>query len=427
MPTSPAANQSLIYQRPVELLRTLIRFDTSNPPGSESGCIAYLNDLLTGAGCQTTILARTAERPNLIAHLKGQGQAPTLLLYGHADVVTTEHQVWQHPPFEGNLVEGYVWGRGALDMKGGLAMMVAAFLRAKAENLPLPGDVLLAIVSDEEAGGDYGAKYLVENHATLFEGVRYAIGEFGGFTFHIGGRRFYPIMVAEKQICRVRATVRGSGGHGSLTRRGGAMTRLARLLERLERRPLPVHVTPVARQMIDRIRYELPLHRKFLLRLLINPLLTERMLKLLGERGQVFAPLLHNTANATIVRGGDKINVIPSEIVVELELIQYDPGPAEPDMGLFDTLAAILLEDDPRGIPTPMPLPAATDDRFFSRLGIQTYGFLPMSLPVGFNFMETIHGPDERIPVGALDFGIDAIYRLLQRFGNRHRDLDPSP
>ena len=454
MPTSPAANQSLIYQRPVELLRTLIRFDTSNPPGSESGCIAYLNDLLTGAGCQTTILARTAERPNLIAHLKGQGQAPTLLLYGHADVVTTEHQVWQNPPFEGNLVEGYVWGRGALDMKGGLAMMVAAFLRAKAENLPLPGDVLLAIVSDEEAGGDYGAKYLVENHATLFEGVRYAIGEFGGFTFHIGERRFYPIMVAEKQICRVRATVRGSGGHGSLTRRGGAMTRLARLLERLERRPLPVHVTPVARQMIDRIRYELPLHRKFLLRLLINPLLTERMLKLLGERGQVFAPLLHNTANATIVRGGDKINVIPSEIVVELdgrllpghgpadlmaelrqilgdevelELIQYDPGPAEPDMGLFDTLAAILLEADPQGIPTPMLLPAATDARFFSRLGIQTYGFLPMSLPVGFNFMETIHGPDERIPVGALDFGIDAIYRLLQRFGNRHRDLDPSP
>ena len=362
--------------------------------------------------------------------------------------------MWQHPPFEGNLVEGYVWGRGALDMKGGLAMMVAAFLRAKAENLPLPGDVLLAIVSDEEAGGDYGAKYLVENHATLFEGVRYAIGEFGGFTFHIGGRRFYPIMVAEKQICRVRATVRGSGGHGSLTRRGGAMTRLARLLERLERRPLPVHVTPVARQMIDRIRYELPLHRKFLLRLLINPLLTERMLKLLGERGQVFAPLLHNTANATIVRGGDKINVIPSEIVVELdgrllpghgpadlmaelrqilgdevelELIQYDPGPAEPDMGLFDTLAAILLEADPQGIPTPMLLPAATDARFFSRLGIQTYGFLPMSLPVGFNFMETIHGPDERIPVGALDFGIDAIYRLLQRFGNRYRDLDPSP
>ena len=261
-------------------------------------------------------------------------------------------------------------------------------------------------------------------------------------------------MVAEKQICRVRATVRGSGGHGSLTRRGGAMTRLARLLERLERRPLPVHVTPVARQMIDRIRYELPLHRKFLLRLLINPLLTERMLKLLGERGQVFAPLLHNTANATIVRGGDKINVIPSEIVVELdgrllpghgpadlmaelrqilgdevelELIQYDPGPAEPDMGLFDTLAAILLEADPQGIPTPMLLPAATDARFFSRLGIQTYGFLPMSLPVGFNFMETIHGPDERIPVGALDFGTDAIYRLLQRFGNRHRDLDPSP
>ena len=144
-----------IYQRPAELLQQLIRFNTTNPPGHEAECIAYLNNLLTEAGVQTTLLALDNTRPNLIARLPGQGNAPPLLLQGHVDVVTTEKQLWQHPPFEGVIEDGYVWGRGALDMKGGVAMMVAAILQAKAENAALPGDVLLAIVSDEEAGGDY--------------------------------------------------------------------------------------------------------------------------------------------------------------------------------------------------------------------------------------------------------------------------------
>ena len=210
-------------------------------------CITFINGLLTEAGVETTILAKTPERPNLIARLPGQGCASSLLLYGHVDVVTTENQQWQHPPFEGKVMGGFVWGRGALDMKGGVAMMLAAFLRAKTEDLKLPGDVILAIVSDEEAGGDLGSKYLVENHADLFDGIRYAIGEFGGFTFYVGNRRFYPIMIAEKQICLMKATVRGPGGHGSLPVNGGAMAKLSQLLQRLDRRRLPVHVTPVAR------------------------------------------------------------------------------------------------------------------------------------------------------------------------------------
>ena len=194
-------NPSSVYQRPAELLRRLIQFDTTNPPGNEAECITFINGLLTQAGVETTIVGQTPQRPNLIARLPGQGSAAPLLLYGHVDVVTTENQQWQHPPFEGKVVDGFVWGRGALDMKGGVAMMLAAFLRARGEHLKLPGDVILAIVSDEEAGGDFGSKYLVEHHADLFDGVRYAVGEFGGFTFYVGKQRFYPVMIAEKQIC----------------------------------------------------------------------------------------------------------------------------------------------------------------------------------------------------------------------------------
>jgi acetylornithine deacetylase/succinyl-diaminopimelate desuccinylase-like protein len=191
--TKTDAEQPSIYQRPAELLQNLIRFDTTNPPGNEAECIAYISRLLSNAGFETTIVAKDANRPNLIVRLPGRGSSPPLLLYGHVDVVSTENQEWSHPPFSGVARGGYVWGRGALDMKGGVAMMLAAFLRAKAERFAPAGDVILAVVSDEEAGGNYGAMYLVEEHGQLFSGVRYAIGEFGGFPLHLAGRKFYAI------------------------------------------------------------------------------------------------------------------------------------------------------------------------------------------------------------------------------------------
>jgi acetylornithine deacetylase/succinyl-diaminopimelate desuccinylase-like protein len=169
MPRQSANILASIYKRPAELLQRLIQFDTTNPPGNEAACIGFINNLLTKAGVETKVLGRTPERPNLVTWLHGQGNAPPLLLYGHVDVVTTANQKWQYPPFEGRVADGFVWGRGTLDIKGGVAMMVAAFLRARAENLSLPGDVVLTIVSDEEAGGEYGAKYLVENYADPFK------------------------------------------------------------------------------------------------------------------------------------------------------------------------------------------------------------------------------------------------------------------
>ena len=439
-----ASIDSSLYQRPAELLQHLVRFDTTNPPGDEAECIAFIQHLLEEAGIETKLFAQVPNRPNLVARLPGRGAAPPLLLQGHVDVVTTEGQTWQHPPFAGEIVDDFVWGRGTLDMKGGIAMMLAALIRAQVEKLDLPGDVIMAAVVDEEALGGHGARFLVEEHAELFDGVRYAIGEFGGFTLHIGEQGFYPIMVAEKQPCWMRATVRGAGGHGSMPVRGGAMARLGQLLQDLDRQRLPVHVTPVARLMFETIASTLGGTTGLILRQLTRPGLTDRVLGLLGERGRLFDPLLHNTVSPTILHGSKKINVIPGQVSVELdgrllpgcgpdemiaelqtvagedvefEVLHFNPGPAEPDMGLFDTLGGILREADPGGVPIPLLLHGTTDGRLFSQLDIQTYGFLPMQLPPDFNFSGTIHGVDERIPVAALDFGADAIYQLLQRFG----------
>jgi acetylornithine deacetylase/succinyl-diaminopimelate desuccinylase-like protein len=328
-------------------------------------------------------------------------------------------------------------------MKGGVAMMLAAFLRAKAETLSTSGDVVLAILSDEEGGGDYGAKYLVENHPGQFKDIRYALGEFGGTRFYFGRKKLYLIMVAEKQICWMQAHVRGPGGHGAFPMRSGAMAKLARVLQQLERRHLPVHITPAARQMVEGMASALSFPQSLILRQLLNPRLTDPMLRLFGARGQGLGPLFHNTVNATIVRGGDKINVIPSEISLqldgrllpgfspddmkaelhrligdelELEVIRHDSGPPEPDMGFFGTLAEILHEADPGALPVPMFMPGVTDGRFFSKLGIQTYGFTPMNLPPGLNLLQKAHAADERIPVEALDFGANAIYKALQRY-----------
>lgn len=431
-----------IEQRPAELLSRLLRFDTSNPPGSERECVEWIAGLLRDAGVEPRILVRDPERPNLIARLPGAGSSPPLLLQGHVDVVPARGQ-WRRPPFSGEIADGYIWGRGALDMKGGVAMMLAAFLRAARAGRTPPGDVVLCVLADEEAGSDLGAAWLVQEHPELFEGVRFSIGEFGGFTMPIAGRVFYPVMVAEKQVCWTRARFRGPAGHGSLPVRGGAMALAARLISRLDRRRLPVHVTPAVESMITAIADELPGTLARPLRGLLNPRLTDRLLGVLGSRGAFFDPLLHNTASATVIAGGAKVNVIPDEVELsldcrllpgfgpqdlfaelralarvemELEVIRHDPVAAVPDLALFDRLAGILRELDPQARPVPMLLPAVTDGRFFSRLGIQTYGFLPMRLPEDLQFMRLIHAPNERVPVEAVEFGARAIERVLERF-----------
>jgi acetylornithine deacetylase/succinyl-diaminopimelate desuccinylase-like protein len=428
---------------PAELLQQLIRFDTTNPPGDEAECVAFVRGVLEDAGCETQTYARDPGRPNLVARVHGAGKSPPVLIQGHVDVVTTSGQDWQRPPFGGDIADGEVWGRGAIDMKGPMAMYISAFVRAARGELELPADVILVVLADEENGGDYGAKFLVEEHPELFEGVKYALGEAGGVSRTIAGHRFYPIQVAEKQICWLKGAVRGPGGHGAMIHRGGTMARLGRLLTDLDRRRMPIHVTPIVRTMIETIAGRLKRPKRDLVLQLLRPAVADRVLPRLGEDARTIEGLLRNTLNATIVHGGQKVNVVPARIGleldgrllpgftpddliaeahalvgddIELELVRHDAGPAEPDYTHFDMLGAVLRELDPEGIPMPLLQGGVTDARFFSQLGIQTYGFMPMRLADDFPLLRLVHAADERIPVDALEFGTEAVSRALQRF-----------
>lgn len=430
---------------PREILERLIRFPTVNPPGDELDCVVFVRDLLRAADVEAQLLALDPARPNLVARLPGSGEAPPLLLYGHVDVVPVADQSWSAPPFDAIERDGFIWGRGTLDDKGSVAMTLSAVLRARARGLVPAGDVILAVLADEEAGGTYGARFLVERHPDLFADVRYALQEAGGFTMHLAGRRFYPIQVGEKQQCTLTVTFRGRGGHGSFRHTGGATARLGRALTTLDRRRLPVHVVEPVRSMIRGIAGSLPRAQGAVLRRLCTPSLTDRVLRLVGpQAARALDPLLHNTVSATIVRGGVRVNVVPSEAELvldgrilpgydaddlvrevrgllgddaEVRVDSYHPCPAVLDMGLFETLGAALRAQDPAAIPVPYVTMASTDGRHFARLGIQSYGFTPMELPVGYDFATLAHGADERIPVGAVDWGTDAIYRVLETYG----------
>jgi acetylornithine deacetylase/succinyl-diaminopimelate desuccinylase-like protein len=427
----------------VELLQSLIRFDTSNPPGNERACLQLVGGLLEQAGIEHRYIALEVERPNLVARIPGRGEAPPLLLYGHVDVVAADPREWRHPPFGGDLVDGEVWGRGALDMKGGVAMLVSALIRASASEAPPPGDVILALTSDEEAGSHTGMKFLVEDHADLFSGVRHALSEFGGYTLWQSGRRFIPIQVAEKQRCLIRATVHGKGGHASTIVRGTASERLGWFLSILASRRLPVHVTPVARLMLEPMATELPRHEQLAIRGLFVPRVGKPLLRLLGAAGRTLAPLVCNTATPTGVRGGTATNVIPTELSVELdgrvlpgltpadllaeleslagglatfELVSEEPAaPAGPDLSLLPLLREVLTDHDPGCLPIPMLLPGYTDARYISRLGIQTYGFLPMRLPPQIG-TSLVHAANERIPADALEFGTNCLLDVIHRY-----------
>ncbi|MCB9151122.1 MAG: M20/M25/M40 family metallo-hydrolase [Caldilineaceae bacterium] len=438
---------SAIYDQPIDLLQTLIRFDTTNPPGNEIACIQYINGLLQEAGFETTVLAKDPNRPNLIARLSGSGKAPGLVLQGHVDVVTTAGQDWQQPPFAANIVDGYLWGRGSLDMKSGMVMMLCALLRAKAAGVTPAGDIILTVLSDEEAGSEYGANFLVDEHAEQFEGVRYAIGEGGGPPMWIGDQKYYSIMISEKQVCWMRATLRGPAGHASMPMRDGAMARLGQLLTTLNQSRLPVHKTEPVLQMLQALADTAPANIRTVVQQLMDaadpdPVLDELIAE--GVRlGNRMDALLHNTVNATGLRASDKVNVIPAEVSIELdgrllpgytpdqmmaelhallgddvalEITKHNPGPASVDMGLFDTLAGILKDADPSGIALPSVASGFTDGRCFAKLGIQNYGFLPLALPRDFNAMSTVHAANERIPVDSLQFGVDALFELVQRY-----------
>jgi len=273
--------------------------------------------------------------------------------------------------------------------------------------------------------------------------VRHAIGESGGVALHIGGRRFYPIMVSEKRGCQMVVTLRGPGGHGSIPAHGGAMAKLGDLLTLLDKSRLPVHITTPVQQQLELMRDSLdePLKGKFAA--LLDPVRTDAALAELGPMNRGLDAALHNTVNATIVSGGLKVNVIPSEVRVQLDgrllpgfgpedmlrelraVVGPEPeievtlvGPAQPavDLSQFDLFASVLKEADSGCVPVPSLVTGGTDARHFARLGIHTYGFLPLNVPPDFNSSSTIHAADERVPVRSLEFGAECVYEAVMRY-----------
>jgi acetylornithine deacetylase/succinyl-diaminopimelate desuccinylase-like protein len=423
---------------PVQLLQALIRFESVNPPGREGPLIAHLAELLRAQGVESQLLAADEARPNLLARVEGRGEAPPLLLFGHVDVVPAGDEPWSQPPFSGALVDGEVWGRGALDMKSGVAMLVSAFLDAAAAGAP--GDLLLALTVDEERGSEAGARFLVERHPERFSGVRHAVSEFGGPCRHLGGRRLYPIQVAEKRICRIRAVAAGRAGHAATPPRRSAAGALARFLVRLERRGLPVEITPVARAMLEALAAAAPAPQRLALAALARPRLAGAALRALGPAARPLAPILRDTAAPVSVRAGKGGNVVPAhagadldvrvlpgrstaEVLEELralapaavsfEVLLDEPRlPPTGDLTLLPRLAAVLSEIDPGAGAFPLLLPGATDARFFARLGIQTYGFLPLRVPPHIT-SDLIHAADERVTADGVRFGSQALGRAV--------------
>lgn len=426
-----------------EIARQLVGIPTVNPPGREAQAQAFVASVLEKAGVAVEWLEREPGRPNLLARLPGRGERPHLVLHGHVDVVGVDGQTWDHPPFEALVEDGVLHGRGALDMKSGVAMMLHAFSRAKLEGLRPAGDVLLVVVSDSETGGAAGLGYLLEEHGELFEGARYAIGEFGGFPLYAFGRKFYRIGVSQKHYAHLRIRLRGGGGHGSGLITDTVVGALGRVLATLDEIVFPHHRTPVVERIVHAIAAAVP-EKAETLRGLLDPDQFEAALLDLGPEGNPLEPLFRDTANPTIVSAGAKFNVIPSEATIEIDarllpgrdvgdligeirsritedlilevVAEGATGPPDFDDGLFGALASVLQDMDPAGIPIPFLFNESPDGRLFHQRGIQHFGFLPMDLPPEIDLPALIHGPKERVPLSAVDSGAEALFGLLERY-----------
>jgi len=441
MATHDAPVETDIHERPADLLTELLQFETVNPPGDERACIEWIGDLLDAYGVEYDTYAREPDRPNVLARVPG-GDAPPLLLYGHVDVVPVEEDAWTHDPFAGVVDDGSIWGRGALDMKSGVAMFLAAFLRAAVADGAPAGDLLFLAVSDEEGGGDDGMGYLVDEHPELFADVEYALGEFGGFSLSIGGVETYPIQVNEKQVCWMEATFSGPSGHASLPTADTAMGEMAEFVSAVDSTRLPVHVTPAVEEMIEALADAVPPDHADQLRGLLDADRTDGILDAMGEDGRIFDALLHNTANVTRVRGGDKENVVPGEVTAlldcrlvpgqepadviaelealtdadpEFEIVRFDPGPPTADMGLFDDLAGHLEAAVDGAVAVPLVMFGGTDGRHLADVDVQSYGFTPMQVG-DLPFLDLAHSSDERIPVETVAWGTDRVFDVVRSY-----------
>ena len=430
-----------VCQAAREHLRALLRFDTTNPPGREGPAVDYCARVLSEAGFAPEVLLSPGGRPNLVVRHPGAGARGPLLVGAHLDVVEADVTRWTHPPFAAHEADGCLWGRGAIDMKNLAAMMLAILPAWRREGIRAPRDLIFAAVADEEQGCSEGSGFLVEEAPDLVR-AEVALGEGGGFSIEVLGRRLYPIAVAEKGLAWVRVVAEGQPGHGSMPLHDSAVIKLARALERLGSVRLPGH-PEVTREWLGALAGALPLHAGLALRLLLHdrtrdPIL-DRLLPPHVARG--LAATLSNTVSPTVVRAGNKTNVIPGRAEAELDcrtlpgqstqdLLRELEAVAGPDVRFevlrqappvvtssatdaFARLCAVVRRHDPDGVPVPSLCPGFTDAKSWSRLGAACYGFLPLRLPPGMRFPDLFHGDDERIPLDGLDWGTRVLWDAL--------------
>ena len=434
----------------LEMCQSLLRMDTTNPPGRERVCAEYLRDQLAAVDYEPDLLESAPERANLVCRYRGDGSQRPLLLTAHLDVVEAYADHWEHPPFSGVIADGCLWGRGAIDMKNMAAMSAAIMRRLAVEKPRLSRDVIFAAVADEEAGCEYGSKWLVENHRELVE-AEYAIGESGGFSLHLGKKTFYPIQVAEKGLCWVRAKARGEPGHGSMPRRDNAVVALAEAVSKLTPGAFPPHPTRWVKSFLADVADAQPAILRPLLKAIANPTLLARLIKLLPDHSTTrgFAAVLSNTASPTVLRGGAKINVIPDEASVlidgrtlpgqtdedflrelsailgpdiELEIIaSAPPVVTEPvESPLYSIMREAILGREPDAAVIPYMIPGFTDAKYFTQMGARWYGFSPVRIErgSGVKFAEMFHGHNERIPVDGLKWGAEVLWDVVLRFAS---------
>lgn len=441
-------NWKLATEETVKNLVRLIQTETINPPGNELPAIMVVKDILEGAGFPQEafkIVESAPNRVNLVARIKGDGSERPLLMSGHVDVVPVEREHWSHDPFGGEVIDDVIWGRGALDMKGFLAMYLEIFLGLFHQNIPLKRDIILAAIADEEAGFTHGSKFLVEQHRELIE-AEYGLTEGGALTIYMGKTKVYPIQVAEKGVCWLRARAHGKPGHGSIPHADNPILFLAQAIEKIRRaRHLPVHLTPTFIKMLDAAGSQVKFPLSLLTKLLHSPTLMGLVLNSIkGESGNMLSALVTNTLTPTILHAGSKVNVIPSvaeveidcrllpgqtpesvikeihQIVgegIELETVYTTCGAEfSTETPLFKLMEKRTRQMDPGGLVIPMLMPGATDACQYQSAGIKVYGFTPGILPPEMPLMKMAHGHDERIPISFIESGLPVLWDVVTEF-----------
>ncbi|WP_329268922.1 M20/M25/M40 family metallo-hydrolase [Streptomyces sp. NBC_01451] len=416
----------------------LIRIDTTNHGGGdcqERPAAEYAAALLAEAGLEPTLLERTRGRTNVVARIEGTDPAAdALLLHGHLDVVPARADDWSVHPFSGEIRDGVVWGRGAVDMKNMDAMILAVVRDWAREGVRPRRDIVIAFTADEEDSAADGAGFLAAEHPGLFEGCTEGVGESGAFTFHDGGgRHLYPIAAGERGTGWLKLTARGRAGHGSKVNHSNAVTRLAAAVARIGAYEWPLRLTPTVQAALTQLA---ALYG-------IVPDLddVDGLLTKLGPAARLVEATVRNSANPTMLSAGYKVNVIPGEAVAYVDgrflygcedefraTLDELTGPdvewefhhrsgalqAPVDSPTYARMRAAVEEFAPEGLVVPYCMSGGTDAKQFSRLGITGYGFAPLKLPEGFDYQALFHGVDERVPVEALHFGVRVLDRFLR-------------